>query len=74
MRPIEPDSQGARIMAVLSEGPSMTGEVAAEVGLTSQRASAHLRHLYRTGRVARKEFDMGDRRTRFLWSLEGQGA
>jgi len=66
-------TQGGRILAVLADGPAVTGEVAAEVGISPQHASAHLRHLMRLGRVSRERFPTGDRRVRYLWSLTGQG-
>lgn len=73
MTVIDTTTQGGRILAVLSDGPAVTGEVAAEIGISPQHASAHLRHLMRHGRVSRDRFPTGDRRVRYLWSLTGKG-
>lgn len=64
--------QGDRILAVLADGPAMTGEVAAELDISSHHASAHLRHLMRVGKVSRKPFPTGNRLIRFLWSLPAE--
>lgn len=73
MTAFDTSTQGGRILAVLSDGPAVTGEVAAEVGISPQHASAHLRDLMARGRVSRTRFPTGNRRIRYLWSLTGQG-
>lgn len=73
MTTIDTSTQGGRILAILADGPAMTGEVAAELNLSPHHACAHLRHLMRMGRVTREIFPMANRRIRFLWSLAGQG-
>ncbi|MET4675906.1 MULTISPECIES: helix-turn-helix domain-containing protein [unclassified Luteibacter] len=65
-------TQTARVLAVLADGPAVTGEVAAEIGISPQHASAHLLHLMRHGRVSRERFPAGNRRVRYLWSLTGK--
>jgi predicted Rossmann fold nucleotide-binding protein DprA/Smf involved in DNA uptake len=55
---------GSRILAVLRDGPSTTGEVAAELDLKSSLASTHLLQLQQRGKVERKPFGNG-----WLWSV-----
>lgn len=72
MPTVRPNTIASRCMAVLAEGPATTGEIAAEVGLRSRLAAAHMQLLYQSGRVRRAPFDgstagLGDRKV-WIWS------
>lgn len=62
-------TKAAQVLAVLSEGPATTGEVAAELGWDSHLACAHLKNLHTRKRVAREQFPTGNRRVFFIWRL-----
>lgn len=57
MRPMQPNSTGSRLLAVLTEAPATTAEAAALTGLSSHLAGCHLHDLHRRGRVTRQPFD-----------------
>lgn len=42
---MRPDSIASKCLAVLDEGPATTGEIAAELGLKSALAAAHMQLL-----------------------------
>jgi predicted ArsR family transcriptional regulator len=68
----------AEIIAVLSEGPAMTGEVALELGLAANKGvAARLAQLAASGLLARKpcaRIGQGrGPRTTTMWSLKERG-
>lgn len=68
-RNCSPQSKVALVLALLVDGPATTGEAAAELGWDVHNTCAHLKNLFKQGRVAREPFPTGDKRRRFLWSL-----
>lgn len=61
--------QKTRILRVLAQGPSTTGEVSASTGLPRKHCCAILRYLWQSGVVTRAPFKRPGIRSAFLWSL-----
>lgn len=65
--------KAAACLAVLKEGPSTTGEVAAEVGISSKLAGTHLANQQKLGKCERvpysAEKDKLGRQRAWLWKL-----
>lgn len=63
----------AKCLAVVSEGPATTGEIAAEIGLTSHATGTHMANLFKRGKVKRKPFsnetDKIGRQRAWLWEV-----
>lgn len=69
--PTRPDSKAQRCLAVLTDGPATTGEVAAETGLPSKLAGTHLALLHKRGKVTRSRYVKPEgrgQRNCWLWS------
>ena len=71
----QPLGKSARCLAVLAEGPALTGEVAIETGLSPHLASTHLHNLLKRGKVIKRPFHQpteagsGQHHLVSLWSL-----
>jgi predicted ArsR family transcriptional regulator len=71
--PLNPNSKRQRIIAMLHEGPVMTNEVAAELGISIRLASAHLTNIRNLGMVSVKRCEVKPESAgtsyRHIWSL-----
>lgn len=68
----------SRCLAVLSDGPATTGEIAAETGEVSRIVATTMRHLMRYGLVTRTYYrkersDKAGRRQTSLWQKPPNG-
>jgi|HubBroStandDraft_1064217.scaffolds.fasta_scaffold104291_2 hypothetical protein len=61
--------QKERILRVVSESPSTTGEVSALTGLPRKHCCAILRYLWQSGVLTREPYKRPGIRGAFLWSL-----
>ena len=61
--------QKTRILKVITQGPSTTGEVSALTGLPRKHCCAILRYLWQSGVLVREPFKRPGIRGAFLWSL-----
>ena len=64
----QPGSTAYRIREILREGPSTTGEIAAELGIMPRLAGAHLHNQFERGHLSRAHVTM-EKRMRCLWSI-----
>ena len=71
--PIKPGSKRQRIIAMLDQGPVLTTEVAAELGIPLRVASAHMSNLRTLGMVTATDHETDGVRClrRKLWRLAG---
>jgi hypothetical protein len=69
--PTGDETIAARILRVLADGPSTTGEVAAELDLKSKLAATHLLQLMQRGKLEREPYSnqATPGRQTWLWSL-----
>lgn len=65
-----------QIVRILADGPALTGEVAAELGIPANAASAFLHGLLRQGRVEKSPFKRpsawGRKTMTLMWGLAPQ--
>lgn len=65
-------SLASQCLAVLSDGPATSGEVAAIVGITPHDAGTHMLRLFKRGKLRRRPFvkPAGCRGKRHVWLWE----
>lgn len=64
-----------RILRVLAEGPSTSGEIAAAIGIDRRTISAQCHDLFKAGRVTRTSFrasSRAGRRSVYLYAPRGR--
>lgn len=63
-----PQSRREQLLRVLEEGPSTSGEVAIETGMTAKLAASYLGKLAEAGHVRREPFRI-DGQDCWLWKI-----
>lgn len=69
MQKMHPNSKASHVLAILSDGPATTAEIAAETGWGKHNTCAHVQNLYMRGKVERKPWHVKGQGVRFLWFL-----